>query len=273
MVRRNLVAAIVLAVVLIPAMALSQVVNFDLRYDPQKVMTVSGRVLTTIDYNPGNPAAGPQAVIISTPEDRIYTVFLGPGWYLDQTGLKLMRGDAITVTGSLREIVGREYLVVSTIATPTRSFSLRSASGSPLWSARAGVAPPPVGRGPDGVPLIQFDPGQMVSFSSIIETINEVQSPEDNIPVLLAVVRTESPFRGLETTSVLLGPRYIITRRGISLDRGDGLNIMGSYTSFGGRPVVVVTRVSQADDILDLRSMSGVPLWPTALQSPPAIGF
>jgi hypothetical protein len=148
--KKTLVAVVVVAVLLVPAVVLAQTCNFDLRYDPQCVSTISGTVLTTINYDPGNPLMGPQAVILSS-GNQTQTVFLGPGWYLSQAGITFNPGDTITVTGSSRNIAGTNYFIASNVTTPRGTFAIRNAVGTPLWGSMMNL---PIGAGSICPPMV-----------------------------------------------------------------------------------------------------------------------
>jgi hypothetical protein len=244
------------------------VCNFDLGYDPQSVTTVTGTVLTTINYNPGNPMLGPQAVIVSS-ENQVYTVFLGPGWFMNQTGLKFKAGDSITVTGSLRCVAGSTYLVASTITTPKGSFAIRNATGMPLWSeAPVVVTPPPFGRGPITALLVPFDSNRIVTESGRIKSVYEVQTAEDTVPEMVAVIQPPAAFS--HQVSVLLGPRALLDQAGLILQPGQYLWARGSSVRIDNQRYLVATRVVQGTATLDLRTLTGIPLWTPGVQVVPA---
>lgn len=157
--RRLLVAAAVLTVMLVPVIASAQTGNFDIRYNPQTVQTITGTVQKTIDYDPSNPATSPKGVVVSC-GGQCFTVFLGPGCYVDQVGLSLKPGDQVTVVASRRDISCGTFYVASTVTMCDKCYTFRSECGTVMWPnacckpvAPCGttVAPstcPPVGAGP-----------------------------------------------------------------------------------------------------------------------------
>lgn len=140
--RRIFFAVSVVALLLVPVLVFAQAGNFDIRYDPMTVKTVSGSVVSTIDFNPGCPSAGPSGVII-TSEGQNYTVFLGPDCFIKQMGLTLPCGDIITVTASLRCVQGKNYLVASRVIADNKTYDLRTTNGIPLWPTCPPPCPPP----------------------------------------------------------------------------------------------------------------------------------
>lgn len=254
---KKLIIAVALAALLLPSLALAQVCNFDMRFDPQSVTAITGTVLTTIDYNPGNPAAGPRAVAVQS-QNQIYTVFLGPGWFINQIGLNLNPGDRITVTGSLRSLVGRTYIVASTVRTPIASYSIRTQAGLPLWS-RGGTVIPPVGGGPVTGPFVPFNPNRMVIEQGRIIRIEQARTAESTSPLVVAVLQpTDTSAREVR---VLLGPANVLSQSGFRISRGQQLWVRGSSVEINGRPYVVATSIAQGSVRTDLRNMTGIPVW------------
>lgn len=272
---RLVITATLAAVLLIPGLVFAQA-NFDLRYDPQTLTTVSGTVLTTINYNPGNPAAGPRALVISS-NNQIYTVFLGPGWYVNQIGFAPSPGTRITVTGSLRNISGQAYIVARGIRTPAGTFGFRNTAGVPLWSGSGVIVPPsgsgtmvvppppPIGAGPTIVPIptarVPFDANNIVEVSGKIRETYTIQTAEDNLPSVVAVIEDERILRGDRTFHVLLAPMSFLTQNGISLQRGNTLFVQGSRVNITGQNVIVATNVEEGENFISLRTESGISLF------------
>lgn len=262
--KRKLVAALTMAVLLIPVVAAAQVLNFDMRYDPRTATTITGNVLATIDYDPGNPLIGPQGVVLAS-KDQIYTVFLGPGWFVRQSGLKLMHGDPITVTGSIRTVGGRQYLVASLVSTPSATYTFRSQTGTPRWAGAPVISPPPIGRGPEGAPTVMFDPNRLGSASGWIIQTRLTQTVESASPYVLAEIRPVSGHP--DRVRILLGPQNYLDQLGMDLNRGDYLAAQGSFVEFGGQRTLVASSVLQDAELVTLRTSVGAPVWPVAVPS------
>jgi hypothetical protein len=256
--RRVFLAALVVAILLIPVLAFAQAGNFDLRYEPRSVQTLTGTVITTIDYNPARPSAGPQSVIVSS-GGQYFTVFLGPGWFLNQMGLRFAPGDLITCTASQRNIMGRNYLVASRIIRGNQTFDLRSSSGTPLWtSSTSSTLGPPIGSGPSALAL-QFDPDRIDSVNGRIISTSTIMTNESPVPYVVALVNPS----GLNTREVrvILGPVDLISQNGIDLSRGRHVSVQGSNVRMNGVRYLIATNLSQGTNFITLRTLAGAPLF------------
>ncbi len=296
--KRAFFAALVVALLLVPVFAVAQA-NFDLWYDPQTVSTVSGTVISTIDYNPANPSMGPQAVVISS-GGVPYTVFLGPGWYNNQLNMGIKPGDNITVTASRRIVVGQNYMVASSVMSGGRTFAFRSASGSPMWAngqmvptppttmmpvttmptevpapptrvmpAQPMTTAPPVGAGPAQPMAIMFNPDNIVRVSGRIVGTDTIMTNESNVPFVVATIQPFTATSG--SKRVLLGPVGLFAANGIGIDRNNPLTVTGSSVQMNGTSYIVATSVSQSNRFMTLRTMTGAPLYSMAGMDTPTL--
>jgi len=285
--RKIIISIVLVVILLVPAMALAQA-NFDLKYDPQSVVTISGTVLTTIAYHPGNPMLGPKAVIVSS-DNRVYTVFLGPGSYLNQIGFMPDTGSSITVTGSLRNVSGNIFLVAQSATLPSGTYNFRTSNGIPLWTI-GGVISPPIGTGPGGIiappppvssesigdiPLhtarIPFNADDMVRVSGKIRSTYTIQTAESSLPNVVAVIEDERIFGDDRFFHVILAPQSFLMQNNIDLSQGNTLYVNGSRVSIGGRNMIVATNVEEGEDFISLRTMWGAALF-TPLTPPVGAG-
>jgi hypothetical protein len=275
--RTSIVAAMMLTILLVPTITFAQMGNFDLKFDPSTATTVSGTVLTFIDYNVPNPSTGPRLAVIQTPSNEIYKVFLAPGWYLDQLGLNLAQGTKVTVNGSMRSIAGNNYLVASSIGVGDKTYTIRSASGLPLGSCSSacgpGMAPatvvvptPPLGSGPCAAPMVipAFDPKTVVREYGVIDQVYQIQTNEGSEPVLVAVLKDTSRSGDVHTYNVLLGPMSFLSGSGISFHPGQYIEVHGSEVDMAGLRMLIATTVKQGNIEFNVRSDAGAPLWTQA---------
>lgn len=86
-----------------------------------------------------------------------------------------------------------------------------------------------------------------------------VSAPKKEIPDRLAV-QLQTPR---ETILVCLGPLAFIQEQGFKLAPQDLLEVTGSRTAVGQRPVIVAREVKKGYRILRLRNPAGLPLWQT----------
>lgn len=254
--RRILFAVVVLAVVFLPVIVSAQDCSPDLQYNPRTVLTVIGTATTAINYNPANPSSCLSSVIV-TSGDRNYTVFLGPGSYINRLGLIIRPGDQVTVVGSLSCVACGNYFVASTLYACNQTYNFRSAAGIPLWSGTGYC--PPRGAGPVLFNCGPFDPHEMVTLTGDIFLSYDIQTGECNVPVVAVLLRqADNTFY----TRVILGPRDYLETRHILLRSGDHLWIRGSATKLSDVwPTVIATQVAQGNPTVDLRTPAGIPMW------------
>jgi hypothetical protein len=70
------------------------------------------------------------------------------------------------------------------------------------------------------------------------------------------VVKTDT-----ESIEVHVGPTAYLTEKGITLAKGDTLEIVGSRVTIETEPVVIAKQIKKAGDTWTLRDASGRPLW------------
>jgi hypothetical protein len=282
--KKSIVLAVVLAAILIPAMAFAQACNFDLQFDQKSVQTISGTVITTIDYNLGNPVMGPRSVLVSS-GNQVYNVFLGPSAYANQIGFSPRSGDTVTVTGSSRTISGQPYIVASTVSLANKTYEFRNACGVPAWSGQplcgvpTGAGPsmpepvtePAMAPAPAPVPAIApapvpFDPNNIITVSGKITSLSQQIIAGDTEPSLVAVVKSDANRNSI----VLLGPASFLAANGINVAVGNEIFVRGSLVSTNTGKMVVGMIVRQGENALSLRTVQGAPLWTPSATSPSA---
>lgn len=64
-----------------------------------------------------------------------------------------------------------------------------------------------------------------------------------------------------ETLQVHVGPTAYLTEKGVTLAKGDTLEVLGSRVTMGGGPVVIARQITKGDQTWTLRDASGRPLW------------
>jgi hypothetical protein len=64
-----------------------------------------------------------------------------------------------------------------------------------------------------------------------------------------------------ETLRVHVGPTAYLKEKGMTLAKGDVLEILGSRVIIDGQPVVMARQIKKADSTWTLRDASGRPLW------------
>ena len=64
-----------------------------------------------------------------------------------------------------------------------------------------------------------------------------------------------------ETVEIHVGPTAYLTEKGITLAKGDTLEILGSRVTIDNEPVVIARQIKKSDNTWTLRDTSGRPLW------------
>ena len=63
-------------------------------------------------------------------------VHVGPKFYLDEQKITIAKGDALEILGSRVTIDAKPVLIARQIKKGNATWTLRDASGRPLWSVR-----------------------------------------------------------------------------------------------------------------------------------------
>jgi len=101
-------------------------------YDRSSVIEVSGVVLQVDMFQRGGGST------LRMESGEIFTVTLGPGWYLRRQGVDIQIGDKLAVKGSkMKNREGKIYLVAAKITNMRTGhvLDLRDENGRPLWSS------------------------------------------------------------------------------------------------------------------------------------------
>jgi len=115
--------------------------------DVSSPVAFSGTVTDLSHYavgeGPSQGNADSYVLFRTTSGEEIHLVF-GPSWYLDQAGLGLTVGNALTGTG-YRELDGD--LVVASLVKDGQTLALRDDTGYPLWTGSRGQGMGRLGNG------------------------------------------------------------------------------------------------------------------------------
>jgi hypothetical protein len=119
----------------------------------------------------------------------------------------------------------------------------------PAWNAAAGG---PRGGQPARDRL--FDPATVTSVSGQVEEVQRYERRRNaGVHVLL---RTSEG-----TLDVHLGPEAYLQSQGLSLAKGDELEVTGSKVQLGGSPALIAQTVKKGEAKVTLRDANGVPAW------------
>jgi hypothetical protein len=92
----------------------------------------------------------------------------------------------------------------------------------------------------------------------------------------VAGVKTHDSVLGYKDTHIILttvqgemevhiGPTSFLAKRGFDLNPGEELMVIGSKTTYEGKPVLVAREIRKGDRILTVRDTKGKAVWPKKL--------
>lgn len=104
------------------------------KFDPTKVVTVTGTVLAEhrVDHGKGTKSL---RLIVKVGEEQV-SVHLGPDTWVDHQKVKFAKGDEVTVRGSRFTYDGGSGLIAQSVARGGDTLVIRDAAGKPIWSGQ-----------------------------------------------------------------------------------------------------------------------------------------
>ena len=103
-----------------------------LAYDLKTVETLQGIVVAAPKPTPKGGLPERAQLTLKTKQETLI-VYLGPGWFVDQQGLKIAALDKVQVTGSRVLVQGKPALLAQEVRKGDQVLKLRSDRGQPLW--------------------------------------------------------------------------------------------------------------------------------------------
>ncbi len=100
-------------------------------FDPASIHSVTGYVTSVY-----TPEGGLGVHLTLKTKGGTVDVHLGPAWYLQRVGLRISKGDRLSVAGADIMWRGRPAMVASTITKNKHVVTLRDRRGVPLWAGR-----------------------------------------------------------------------------------------------------------------------------------------
>ena len=105
-----------------------------------------------------------------------------------------------------------------------------------------------------------YDVKTETTIRGTVESVDTVTGAGGRGPGALGgahlTVKTEK-----EALEVHVGPTAYLTEKGITLAKGDTLEILGSRVTIDKEPVVIARQIKKGDNTWTLRDASGRPLW------------
>jgi hypothetical protein len=245
-------------------------------YDPNAVITFSGKVIGVVDSE--SPAQGMTPVsslLVRNKNGGTATVDLGPSWFLTHQQTKLKLNDRVQVTGSKVFLNNRSFIVARKVVKGSRVLYLRELTGFPMWIAVRGSSTVAMNRpstvtttnpsrrdivGPvvnqNARSAVNPDTGQ--SLNGTVQQVLTVPNGQTGEPSSVLVVNTPQGLMNID-----LGPQWYIQQQNMPLLPGNvvflngvrPIQIPGSPT-----PIYVTNDVGFNNQVMVLRT-GGYPVW------------
>ena len=106
---------------------------FDRMYDPAKVETVTGQVVS-LDPIASRQGNGQGIGLTLNTGAASLMVHLGPQWYLDQQVMKLSAGDTVEIKGSKTVPGDESVFIAAQVKKGSEVLKLRDENGAPAWA-------------------------------------------------------------------------------------------------------------------------------------------
>jgi hypothetical protein len=114
------------------------------------------------------------------------------------------------------------------------------------------------GKGPQGSPM--YDVKTETTLTGTVENVETVTGKggrgRQGLGGTHLLLKTDK-----ESIQVHVGPTAYLTEKGITLAKGEALEILGSRVTIGDDPVLIAKQIKKGDKTWTLREASGRPLW------------
>ncbi|MCC7429972.1 DNA-binding protein [bacterium] len=107
--------------------------NYQRNYNPQKVVTVKGKVLKVEEITPASGMAYGIHLLFKT-EAETLSVHLGPVWFVERQDFEVNKNDELEIKGSKITLDNSKVLIASEVKKGEDELILRDENGFPLWS-------------------------------------------------------------------------------------------------------------------------------------------
>ena len=107
--------------------------DYQKKYDPKKVVMICGTVVGIKKIVPIKGMSPGIALKIKA-EKEMFSVHLGPAWYIEKLDYKISAGDKLEVKGGYAFFSDGPSVVAAEIKNGKRFLVLRDNMGTPIWS-------------------------------------------------------------------------------------------------------------------------------------------
>ncbi|BAY22489.1 hypothetical protein NIES2100_22520 [Calothrix sp. NIES-2100] len=101
-----------------------------------------------------------------------------------------------------------------------------------------------------------YDSKTVETITGEVIAIDNVSSPRGMSGGLHLKVKTAT-----EAIPVHLGPAWYINQQNIQIKLQDNIEVKGSRITFAGQPTIIAAQIKKDNQILNLRSDDGIPVW------------
>ncbi len=102
-------------------------------YDPSKVESVSGEVVSVEQITPMRRMAAGIGLKLNTGKETLF-VHLGPQWYVERQDMKMAAGDKLEVKGAKAVRMGQDIFIAAEVKKGDEILKLRDENGVPAWA-------------------------------------------------------------------------------------------------------------------------------------------
>jgi hypothetical protein len=117
------------------------------------------------------------------------------------------------------------------------------------------IALPLFAQGRRGKGMPKYDPKAEITIQGTVEEVTQHTGVRGWKGTHLALKS------GAETFDVHLGPSEFLADRGVTFEKGDRIEVIGSKVKYGGSDALIAREVKKADQMLVLRDAQGIPKW------------
>ncbi len=216
--------------------------EYDQYYNQKNEITISGTVTGKVKGTPGNGKAESMSILVRTTRGKVYSIDLGPSWYIQDQAAKINMGDHVKVVGSLIAFKNHEnVLLAKRIIDHRKVLAVRDNAGLPYWEAfRQG----------------QFTlPGVNNSLTGTVVSQNPVTVQNQQ----QAGVQLQTD-QGL--VNVAMAPDWYLQQQGIGFKVGDGLTVYyGAGPARFGNMIIASGIYSPSNSGTLVLRPNGIPAW------------
>lgn len=105
-------------------------------YDPKTVETLKGEIVSVDTISSGRTDIPGRIILNLKTTKETVSVYLGPVWYVEQQGVKLVAGDQAEVKGSRITMDGKPMIIANYVKKGERMLNLRDDTGMPAWAGK-----------------------------------------------------------------------------------------------------------------------------------------